>query len=408
VSLTEGLNRKGFGLRKEVAGDISRHYESNLVKLARHADFTLEWPGLSVRIAKEFGFCYGVERAIDYAYETRLRFPEARLFLTGEIIHNPDVNQRLEALGYRFLDRMGSDDAVYDELTPDDVVLIPAFGVSTDVLEKLKETGALLVDTTCGSVLNVWRNVEKFAKQGFTCLIHGKWAHEETEATASRTSLHPEGRYLIVRDMEETEIVARYIERGGDKRELLRTFRNAISDGFDPDRDLDRVGMANQTTMLSSESLAIAERIRRAMVARYGEEEAQQRFQSFDTICSATEDRQQAVLEMMESPPELVLIIGGYNSSNTGHLAEMCSHYTRCFHIASAEELLSLERIRHLPPGGKEPVETESWFPGSEQLDLGLTAGASTPDREIGAVIKRLLELLGIERGALKTPQPVS
>jgi 4-hydroxy-3-methylbut-2-enyl diphosphate reductase len=405
VSLIEGLNRKGFGLRKEVAPDISRHYESDLVKLARQTGFALRWPGLSVRIAKEFGFCYGVERAIDYAYETRLRFPEARLFLTGEIIHNPDVNQRLEALGYRFLDREQSGGPGFGDLTPEDVVLIPAFGVSTEVLERLKATGALLVDTTCGSVLNVWRNVEKFAAQGFTCLIHGKWAHEETQATASRTSLHAEGRYLVVRNMEETEIVARYIEEGGDPEEFLATFRNAVSEGFDPERDLERVGMANQTTMLSSESLAIAERIRRAMVARHGESEAEQRFRSFDTICSATEDRQQAVLEMMESPPELALVIGGYNSSNTGHLAEICSRYTRCYHIAGAEELLSPERIRHLPPGGKEPDEAEGWLPRTDRLDLGLTAGASTPDREIGAVIRRLLELLDIPPKSLETPR---
>jgi 4-hydroxy-3-methylbut-2-enyl diphosphate reductase len=405
VSLTEGLNRKGFGLRKEVAPDISRHYESDLVKLARHAGFALEWPGLSVRIAKEFGFCYGVERAIDYAYETRLRFPEARLFLTGEIIHNPDVNQRLEALGYRFLDREESERSGFDDLTPEDVVLIPAFGVSTEVLSQLKQTGAQLVDTTCGSVLNVWRNVEKFAAQGFTCLIHGKWAHEETQATASRTSLHVDGRYLVVRNMAETETVARYIEQGGDREAFSEMFRNAVSEGFDPDRDLARVGMANQTTMLSSESLAIAERIRQAMIARYGETEAEERFRSFDTICSATEDRQQAVLEMMESPPELALVIGGYNSSNTGHLAEICSQHTRCYHIAGAEELLTRERIRHLPPGAKEAAVAEDWLPHSEILDLGLTAGASTPDREIGAVIRRLLNLLGIAPDSLRTPE---
>lgn len=396
---TADLNRKGFGLRKDVARDIGRDYESALVQQARQSGFSLQWPGLNVRIAKEFGFCYGVERAIDYAYETRLRYPDARLFLTGEIIHNPDVNKRLERLGYRFLHRAedGGDD--YSELTPEDVVLIPAFGVPTGALEKLRETGATLVDTTCGSVLNVWRNVERFARQGFTCLIHGKWAHEETQATASRASVEVEGRYLVVRDMEETELVARFIEDPGDAQAFVERFRRAMSEGFDPVRDLQHVGMANQTTMLSSESMAIAERIRTAMVRRYGEEEAEQRFSSFDTICSATEDRQQAVLEMMKNPPELAIVIGGYNSSNTGHLSEICSHYTRCFHIEGASEILSADSIRHLPPGTKTPIEQEGWLPQSRPLEIGLTAGASTPDREIGAVIRRLLELLGIEVG---------
>ncbi|MBP7147445.1 MAG: 4-hydroxy-3-methylbut-2-enyl diphosphate reductase [Acidobacteria bacterium] len=387
--------RKGFGLREQVAGQLADDYHCDLVDRARAQDYRLAWPGLDVRIAREFGFCYGVERAIDYAYEARRRFPDRRLLLTGEIIHNPRVNARLREIGYEFLDGSYGSRAEVADLGPDDVVLIPAFGVSVGQFDQLKSTGALLVDTTCGSVLNVWRNVERYAKDRFTCLIHGKWNHEETRATASRTSVYPGARYLIVRDMAEAEMVARYIEDGGDGAAFLEQFRQACSPGFDPQRDLERVGMANQTTMLSSESLAIAERIRLAISRRHGEAEAAQRFRSFDTICSATEDRQQAVIAMLQDPPDLVIIIGGFNSSNTGHLTEICAAKVPTYHIEDASHLVDAGTILHKPPHA-EPLRSSGWLPAGP-LRIGITAGASTPDREIGRVIARLLELRGIE-----------
>jgi 4-hydroxy-3-methylbut-2-enyl diphosphate reductase len=392
----DGLIRKGFGLKKEVAGELAGDYASELVRRARESGHELHWPRLSLRLAEEFGFCYGVERAVDYAYETRMQFPDRRLFITGEIIHNPRVNRRLRELGFEFLDGAYDSKITPADLDEKDVVLLPAFGVPTDMLEELKAVGCVLVDTTCGSVLAVWKNVERYAKQGFTCLIHGKWKHEETRATASRALLYPEGRYLVVLDMDEAEYVARYIAEGGDRDEFLSKFENACSEGFDPDRDLGRVGMANQTTMLSSESLAIAGRVGRAMLERWGREEAKERFRSFDTICSATQDRQDAVYKLMEEPPDVMIVIGGYNSSNTGHLAEICAEKTATYHVEDAADLLDATRIRHMPAGSKDVGESEGWLPEG-QLTIGITAGASTPDREIGRVMTRLLELRGLE-----------
>ncbi len=390
------LNRKGFGLKKEVAGDLRRDYHSDLVVDARLSGGRISWPGFEIRIAKELGFCYGVERAIDYAYETRLKFPDRRVFLTSEIIHNPRVNERLRELGFQFLDGAYGSTIGWDELTAKDVVLLPAFGATTADMERLRAVDCLLVDTTCGSVLNVWKNVERFARDGFTCLIHGKYSHEETRATASRALIYPEGRYLVVLDDEETELVARFIEGAEPPNAILERFPNAMSPGFDPEAHLQRVGMANQTTMLSSESLAVAERIRAAFVSRYGEDEAAARFRSFDTICSATQDRQDAIIELMKDPPDVVLIVGGFNSSNTGHLCEICSESSPTYHVETADDLFDGTRIRHLPAHATEPVVTESWLPDGP-LRVGVTAGASTPDRDIGRVIETLCTLRGLD-----------
>ncbi len=392
----EKLYRKGFGLRKEVSGDLARDWASPLVERARREGGVLRWPGVTVRLAKEFGFCVGVERAIDYAYEARKRFPDRRLFLTGEIIHNPKVNRRLRDLGVEFLDGSYGSTLGWDDLRPEDVVLVPAFGLPVDQMERLRTIGCVLVDTTCGSVLNVWKNVERYARDGFTCLIHGKWNHEETRATASRALTHAGGRYLVVRDLCEAEVVARFIEEGGDPGEFLARFVRACSSGFDPRHDLGRIGMANQTTMLMSESLRIQERIRAALARRYGEEELPRRFRAFDTICSATEDRQQAVLRMIAEPLDLALVIGGFNSSNTGHLARLCSEKVPTWHVEGAWDLLDGERIRHKPVGAREPVVSEGWLPAGD-LRVGMTAGASTPDRDVELVLRRLLELRGID-----------
>ncbi|MEN6527826.1 MAG: 4-hydroxy-3-methylbut-2-enyl diphosphate reductase [Candidatus Polarisedimenticolia bacterium] len=392
---SEGLIRKGFGLRRAVAGDIARDYHSALVRRAREQGRRLDWPGLVVKIAEEFGFCYGVQRAVDYAYEARARFPDRRLFVAGEIIHNPGVNRRLRELGYEFLDGAHGSKATLADLRPEDVVLIPAFGLPVPVLDRLRAIGCTLVDTTCGSVLNVWRNVEAYAKEGRTCLIHGKWNHEETRATASRALRHPSGRHLVVYDMDEAEAVARFIEEGGDAAAFMARFGEAASPGFDPARDLDKVGMANQTTMLSTESLAIAERIKQAMIRRHGEAEAAERFRAFETICSATQDRQDAVRRMMLDPPDLMLVIGGFNSSNTNHLAEICSGGAPTFHVEGADGLLDARRIAHKPVGAKDVVVAEGWLPEGDVV-VGITAGASTPDREVGRLIARLLELRGL------------
>ena len=381
------INRS-LGLKQVVTPQLVRDYHSPLVERMRAQDYRLEAGPLTFKLAREFGFCYGVDRAIEYAYEAREKFPQRRIFITGEIIHNPGVNQRLADMGIRFLD--GRDGVGPGDLLPDDVVLLPAFGVPLADMEALRERGVVLVDTTCGSVLNVWKNVERFARGGHTALIHGKYAHEETRATASRACSHPGGHFLIVRDMEEASLVCDYIERGGDRDAFLSHFEAAVSPGFDPDQHLSRIGCANQTTMLSSESLSIAERVRTAIVKRWGETEAAQRFQAFDTICSATQDRQDALTALLEDGPlDLMLVIGGYNSSNTGHLVEMASERVPTFHVQHADCLESAEVLRHQPLGGHLETWCRGWLPDGP-VTIGITAGASTPNNEIDRVLRRV------------------
>ena len=391
---------RGFGLKSRIEGQLDEDYRSRIVEYLKSHDYTLRAGDLTFRLAEEFGFCYGVDRAVEYAYETRTRFPSRSLYITGEIIHNPHVNGRLREMGIRFLSGAGADPDAWDRLGPEDVVILPAFGVTVEQMELLRAKGCTLVDTTCGSVLNVWKNVERYARDGFTSLIHGKYNHEETRATASRTSLHPGGKYLVVRDLEETEEVARMIRSGGDAGTFLERFAPACSDGFDPAADLQRVGLANQTTMLSSESLQVAEIIRRAMADRYGEDDLAAHFRSFDTICSATQDRQDAVRRLLRSGVGLMLVIGGYNSSNTNHLAELAAAQVPTYHIEDASCLLGRSSIRHKRVGEKSPALGGSWLPDGPVV-VGITAGASTPNNRIGEVIERVMRLRDLDPGGL-------
>src|SRR5882724_7907475 len=245
--------RKGFGLKSDVEGELSVDYSGRIVDFLRENDYTLVESGITIRLAREFGFCYGVERAVDYAYETRRKFPDRPLYLVGEIIHNPHVNQKLRDMGVRFLVRSEDGDFDFSGLGAEDVVIMPAFGVTMGDFERLRTIGCVLVDTTCGSVLNVWKRVESYARDGFTAIIHGKHYHEETKATASQVTKYPGGRYLVLLNMDEARTVCDFIERGGDAGALNARFAKAVSPGFDFGRDLVRVGIANQTTMLAGE-----------------------------------------------------------------------------------------------------------------------------------------------------------
>lgn len=388
--------RKGFGLKEEIAGDLAA-YHSGLVDRLRAAGYRLEVGDVTFRLAKEFGFCYGVDRAVEYAYETRRKFPEKRLFLVGEIIHNPHVNKRLEALGITILGHADGGQFDFSRVGAGDVVLIPAFGVTVDDFSRLRQSGCVLVDTTCGSVLNVWKRVERYARDGFTALVHGKYYHEETKATASQVTRFPAGRYLVVRDMEEAELVAAFIESGLGAETLTERFRHAVSTGFDCSKDLDRVGIANQTTMLARESLAIADRIRVAFVRRFGEAALDAHFRSFDTICSATQERQDAVLELIQERLDVMVVIGGYNSSNTMSLARLCADHVQTFHIQDAEGIDPASgTIRHQTVGQRHEVVTANWLPGGRALTIGITAGASTPNNKIGEAIQRILQSRGL------------
>src|SRR5918911_397413 len=236
--------RKGLDLKHAVAGMLADNYHSALVERIKSENFTYQAGRLTIHLAREFGFCYGVDRAVDYAYQARKRFPDRRVFLTGEIIHNPHVNEKLRDMGIGFLT---DEPTSIDRLAPSDVVILPAFGVTVAMLQQLDRRGCTLVDTTCGSVLNVWKNVRRYAEGGFTSIIHGKVWHEETQATASQAVAYG-GKYLVVLDRAQTAIVCQFIRAGGDAMEFLTRFEKATSPAFDPERDLQRIGLANQTT----------------------------------------------------------------------------------------------------------------------------------------------------------------
>jgi len=374
-------------MKHEVAGVLAASYHSDLVADIKASEFTFQSGRLTIHLAREFGFCYGVDRAVDYAYQARQRFPDRPVFLTGEIIHNPHVNRQIRAQGVRFLTDPGES---VDALTPNDVVIVPAFGITVEVLETLVNRGCTLVDTTCGSVLNVWKNVKRYAEQGFTSVIHGKYWHEETRATASQAQEAGNSHYLVVLDRSEATLACDYIRGRGSREQFLHIFERAVSDGFDPDLHLQRVGCANQTTMLSSESLEIGEMFRTAMTDRYGANELDGRFRAFDTICSATQDRQDAIIELLRTQTvDLMIVLGGYNSSNTCNLARICADRLPTYHIADPEGLASAAEIHHKPAGSKNETITRDWLPPGP-LSIGLTSGASTPDNQVERVIRRL------------------
>lgn len=399
--------RKGFGLKAEVQDTLAADYTGHLVDELRAREYTLTVGDTTVRLAKEFGFCYGVERAVDYAYQTRRKFPDRRIYLAGEIIHNPHVNAKLKEMGVVFLAASGKG-FDYSTVEKSDVVILPAFGVTIQDFQTLRELGCVVVDTTCGSVLNVWKRVEVYARDGFTSLIHGKYYHEETRATASQVEKFPGGQYLIVRDMTEADMVMDYIEaRAGKTTEraalsreaFLDRFARAASDNFDPDLHLDRIGVANQTTMLARESLAIGAAVGDAMSRAYGEAHRSEHFRTFDTICSATQDRQDAVVELLAEPLDLMVVVGGYNSSNTISLAALCAEQVPTFHIADPDEIdigSNRVRFREIGPHHAEGEQTP-WLPTEGALRVGITAGASTPNNKIGEAVARIFAIRGID-----------
>ena len=391
--------RKGLDLKHAVAGALAGDYHSAVVEQIMSSGHQYRAGRLTIHLARVFGFCYGVDRAVDYAYQTRLKFPDRPVYLTGEIIHNPHVNDKLRAAGVRFLSDPGED---ADRLGPEAVVILPAFGVTIAALEQYQRQGCTLVDTTCGSVLNVWKNVLQYARDGFTAVIHGKAHHEETLATASQALKYSNGCYLVLGDRAEATTVCDYIRSGNDREAFLARFKNVASAHFDPDRHLQRIGLANQTTMLMSESIEIGEMFRQAMAERYGASELADRYRAFDTICSATQDRQDAVTALFDEHRfDLMVVVGGYNSSNTRNLARICMPRVRTYHIADAECLVSPTELRHRPIDTNQPmpivytnaaleVIANDWLPPSGAVAVGLTAGASTPNNVIGQVIERL------------------
>ena len=392
--------QKGFNLKAAVRPVLAQSYHSQVVERLKELGYAARAGEVRIKLAREFGFCYGVDRAVEYAYEAREQFPDRRIFLSGEIIHNPEVNGRIEGLGIRILPDHRSPEERYAGVDKADVVILPAFGVSVAELQHLRAKGCVLVDTTCGSVLNVWKNVHRYARDGFTSVIHGKHYHEETKATASQALTHPGGHFLCVKDRPEAELVCGFIRGTLEAQALVERFREATSPGFDPARDLSRIGLANQTTMLMTESLEIQEMLRTAMRERWGEAELEARFRAFDTICSATQDRQDAVLKMLaEGGLDLMVVIGGYNSSNTQALARICAERLPTYHISAADRI-ERATIRHRPVGAHDETTTAAWLPEGP-LTIGLTAGASTPNNVVGEVVERVLGLRGLRAADL-------
>jgi 4-hydroxy-3-methylbut-2-enyl diphosphate reductase len=391
--------RKGFGLKSEVQGELASDYDGRLVDYLRANDYTLTSGDVTVRLAKEFGFCYGVERAVEYAYQTRRKFPDKKIFMVGEIIHNPHVNAKLREMGIEILAAAKDGSFDYSGVRPEDVVIMPAFGVTIADFETLRANGCIMVDTTCGSVLNVWKRVDNYAKDGYTALIHGKYYHEETRATASQVMKYPNGHYIVVRHMDDVRVICDFIEQKGVTREMvLEKFSHSISPGFDPDIHLQRVGVANQTTMLARESLAIGEEVGTSMEHRYGAAHRAEHFRTFDTICSATQDRQDAVRELLEEPLDVMIVVGGYNSSNTISLAAICAEHVTTYHV---EDAMAIDpddgAIRYRPAGLHHREETaRSWLAPVGPVRIGLTAGASTPNNKIGEAVARIFATRGI------------
>jgi 4-hydroxy-3-methylbut-2-enyl diphosphate reductase len=390
--------RKGFGLKADVQDDLSADYDGQLVDRLRAENYTLSVGDVTIRLAREFGFCYGVERAVEYAYQTRRKFPDRKVYLVGEIIHNPLVNYRLTEMGVEILGRPEPTGAFdFSGIRADDVVIMPAFGVTIDDFTALRAIGCVLVDTTCGSVLNVWKRVESYARDGFTALIHGKYYHEETRATASQVGKYAEGHYIVVRNMDEARLVCDYIEGRVSAAVLMSTFARAVSPGFDPARHLERIGVANQTTMLARESLAIAEEVGASIARARGDEARASCFRSFDTICSATQERQDAVRELLDEGVDVMIVIGGFNSSNTISLAALCAERAPTYHIETSTAIDPELGSIHYRVAQVHHAETDAtgWMP-SGPVRVGVTAGASTPNNKIGDVVVRILATRGL------------
>jgi 4-hydroxy-3-methylbut-2-enyl diphosphate reductase len=398
-SVAEAPKPKRVNLRRPdimeaVREQVELHYRSQIVEKLRQRGGVLEAGGLKVRLAKEFGFCYGVERAIDLAYAARKVFPNQPIYILGEIIHNPEVNEQLVAMGIKFLSGPIKS-ADIDDLKEDDVVIIPAFGAEVVTMDKLKAKGCQLVDTTCGDVMSVWKRVTQNAKEQFTSIIHGKARHEETKATSSRATANGGGHYLVVLNLPETDYVCNHIRNGGNKDEFLARFAGKHSPGFDPEQHLESIGVANQTTMLRTETEEIQRRLRQAMIDRYGAGEIDKHYRMFDTICGATQERQDALIHLLQEPLDLMIVVGGYNSSNTSHLAEMSEERMPTFFIRNASKILSETAILHFDLHKQEEVMTENWLPAGNRY-VGITAGASCPNNLIDDTVRRLFSLRGI------------
>jgi 4-hydroxy-3-methylbut-2-enyl diphosphate reductase len=383
---SENYHRKGFGHEAEVATQLQSEYQSKLIQEIRENNYRLQRGDVTIRLAEAFGFCWGVERAVAMAYETRQHFPTERIWMTNEIIHNPSVNQRLQEMQVEFIPVIAAQKD-FSVVGAGDVVILPAFGASVQEMQLLNDKNCKMIDTTCPWVSKVWNTVEKHKKKDYTSIIHGKYKHEETVATSSFA-----GKYLIVLNMKEAEYIADYILNGGNRDEFLAKFSRACSAGFDPDQDLGQIGIANQTTMLKSETEQIGKLFERTMMKKYGPSELNDHFQNFNTICDATQERQDAMLGLVEEKLDLMVVIGGFNSSNTTQLQQIAiERGIPSYHIDSADRIGTGNQVEHKPLHRDLEVK-ENWLP-SGSIVVGITSGASTPDKVVEEAIEKIFEL---------------
>ncbi|MCC5633581.1 4-hydroxy-3-methylbut-2-enyl diphosphate reductase [Nostoc sphaeroides] len=384
---SERYYRKGFGHQTEVNKMLYSEYQSSLIQQIRENDYTLQKGNVTIKLAEAFGFCWGVERAIALAYETHQQFPTERIWITNEIIHNPSVNQNLREMQIEFIPVNEEGKKDFSVVGTEDVVILPAFGASIEEMQLLNEKGCKIMDTTCPWVSKVWNSVEKHKKRNCTSIIHGKYNHEETIATSSYAD-----KYLVVLNLQEAEYVCNYILHGGNREELLAKFAKAYSPEFDPDTDLEWVGIANQTTMLKGETEQIGKLFERTLMRKYGPANINDHFLSFNTICDATQERQDAMFKLVEDKLDLMVVVGGFNSSNTTHLCEISTERgIPSYHIDSAERLGPGNRIQHKKL--HQDIEVfEDWLP-SGLIVVGITSGASTPDKVVSDVIEKIFAI---------------
>ncbi|MGP0127940.1 MAG: 4-hydroxy-3-methylbut-2-enyl diphosphate reductase [cyanobacterium endosymbiont of Rhopalodia musculus] len=380
---SEHYHRKGFGHGSEIMSVMSAEYQSSLIQQIRQNNYRWQEGKVTIHLAKAFGFCWGVERAVAMAYETRQHFPNKRIWITNEIIHNPSVNQRLLEMNVGFIEVINNHKD-FSIVAKGDVVILPAFGASVTEMQLLNDKGCTIVDTTCPWVSKVWNSVEKHKKRHYTSIIHGKYLHEETVATSSFA-----GNYLVVLNLEQANYVCNYILNGGNKEDFLDKFKNAHSPGFNPNYDLEKLGIANQTTMLKSETEQISEIFEKTIIKKYGIATLNDHFMSFNTICNATQERQDAMLELVKKKLDLMVVIGGFNSSNTTHLQEIAiEQQLPSYHIDNATRINLNNTIEHKPLGRDLELK-ENWLQDGSIM-VGVTSGASTPDIVVEAVIKKI------------------
>ncbi|CAJ1955159.1 unnamed protein product [Cylindrotheca closterium] len=397
---SEKFHRKGFKeVRDNVEDTINEQYQSSLVDDLKSSNYVIEKDNVKVYLAKDFGFCWGVERSIALAYEAVRHYPDRKLHITNELIHNPEVNDRLTEMNVNLIEKLGEGKKNFDVVEDGDVVILPAFGASYEEMDFLDKKNVEIVDTTCPWVSKVWNTVDSHQRKGLTSIIHGKYGHEETVATTSFCE-----DYICVKDMKEAEMVADYMANGGDREEFLKYFKNAVSEGFDPDKMLEKVGLANQTTMYKKETKAIGQLFQKTIMQKFGPSKVDEHYYEFDTICDATQERQDAVTELVENGNDygldFILVVGGWDSSNTAHLLEIPHHQgIRSFHINRADCISADNTITHRTVEGE--IVTEPFLLNLDKdLVLGVTSGASTPDAAVQDALSQIFLLKKMQDAA--------